>query len=146
MMSRSSAVILSLSLMCSLASSAFAGCGSSKPKAEQKLAAAEQPVKAEAPSGARSFCERLSRVYCTNDYDSDPTQIIQTTFEEMSKEEQESYFVGCEEAWEKADEKQRDIMGHCAGCVADCSFADQCLYATSTGCPEFEEEEPSSEE
>ncbi len=151
MMSRSSAVILSLSLMSSLTISMIAGCGSSKPKEvradhaeNQQEAAATAP--SDEPRAPSEFCKGLSGVYCTNDYDSDPRQIKQTHFDDMSQDEQQAFFSWCEEAWEKADDKKKDIMQQCSGCVADCSDANSCLDGMSTGCPDFEEEDPSSEE
>jgi hypothetical protein len=127
--------------------SAMTACGSSKPKPQPAEAA--QPAEAEpteedlASAKLRAtiseFCRRYTGVYCV--HEAEDGHIKETTYDDMSRDEQDTVLSICEATWARASEPQREIMGHCVGCINDCGYTETCLTATSSGCLDFDEED-----
>jgi hypothetical protein len=120
--------------------SPVAACGSSKPKAPEPQPPEAKVVAPEGPPEMSEFCSSYTRIYCV--HEPEGGYIKETSYEEMTPEEQELVLGVCEDTWASASEAQRQIMNDCAGCINDCGYTEGCLTATSSGCLDFDEEQP----
>ncbi len=114
-----SAAAIAATLVLSLTSA----CGSSKPAATSEPKPTEKQADSADPS---DFCERYKRMYCTRE-GGDNGELIETTFDKLSPDEQAAVADECKASYAAATEEELAAMETCLGQVASCDVTSSCI-------------------